>query len=92
MIFLICMTADLFPPIFPIRNAALHMASKNQAGKPDTPSPGCLIQESTHVFLCDYFELIYKVEGKPDMKITPENSRMIVDGEVYEVMLIHKIL
>ncbi len=45
------------------------------------------IQESTHVFLCDYFELIYKVEGKPDMKITPENSRMIVDGEVYEVML-----
>ena len=45
------------------------------------------IQESTHVFLCDYFELKYKVEGKPDVKITPENSRMIVDGDIYEVML-----
>lgn len=45
------------------------------------------IQESTHVFLCDYFELIYKVDGKPDMKITPENSRMVVDGEIYEIML-----
>lgn len=45
------------------------------------------IQESTHIFICDYFELKHKVEGKPDVKITPENSRMIVDGEIYEVML-----
>ena len=45
------------------------------------------IQESTHIFICDYFELKHKVEGKPDVKITPGNSRMIVDGEIYEVML-----
>lgn len=45
------------------------------------------IQESTHIFLCDYIELKYEVEGKPDVKITPENSRMIVDGDIYEVTL-----
>lgn len=45
------------------------------------------IQESTHVFLCDYFDLCCRREGQPDIKATPENSRMIVDGEVYEVML-----
>ncbi|MDE6975019.1 MAG: hypothetical protein K2P38_18315 [Lachnospiraceae bacterium] len=45
------------------------------------------VQESTHIFLCDYLELEYKVEGRPDIKITPENSRMVIDGEVYEVML-----
>ncbi|EOS75669.1 MAG: hypothetical protein OSJ60_01970 [Lachnospiraceae bacterium] len=45
------------------------------------------IQESTHIFLCDYVELQYKVEGKPDEKITPENSRMIIDGEIYEVKM-----
>lgn len=37
------------------------------------------VQESTHIFLCDYF----KPEG-----IKAENSRMIVDNQVYEVLLI----
>lgn len=45
------------------------------------------MQESTHIFLCDYDELQYKAEGKPDKKITPENSRMIIDGDIYEVTL-----
>ncbi len=45
------------------------------------------LQESTHIFLCDYFELRYMKKGEPEMKITPENSRMIVNGEVYEVLL-----
>lgn len=45
------------------------------------------IQESTHIFLCDYKELKFQAGEKPDVKITPENSRMIVDGEIYEVML-----
>ncbi len=45
------------------------------------------VQESTHIFLCGYFALEYKVEGRPVIKITPANSRMVVDGEVYEVML-----
>lgn len=45
------------------------------------------IQESTHIFLCDYRELKYQAGKGPDVKITPENSRMIIDGEAYEVML-----
>lgn len=47
------------------------------------------IQESTHIFLCDYFPLQYSTEDKPDEvnKITAENSRMIVDGEIYEVAI-----
>jgi len=45
------------------------------------------IQESTHVFLCGYRELLYREDGKLQIRITPENSRMTVDGEVYEVML-----
>lgn len=38
------------------------------------------IQESTHVFLCDYTPL--------DSDITSENSRMIIKGKRYDVMLI----
>ena len=37
------------------------------------------IQESTHVFVCDFFEL----DG-----ITAENSRMLIDGQIYEITLI----
>lgn len=38
------------------------------------------IQESTHVFVSDWKPL--------DAGITAENSRMVIDGKVYEVMLI----
>lgn len=36
------------------------------------------IQESTHVFLCDY-----KV-----IDVTAENARMLIDDKVYDIMLI----
>lgn len=39
------------------------------------------VQESTHVFICDYTDLLY-------YGITAENSRMVVNGLVYEVLLI----
>lgn len=38
------------------------------------------IQESTHIFLCDYLQL--------DNDITSENSRMLVNGKRYDIMLI----
>lgn len=38
------------------------------------------IQESTHYFICDYVPL--------DSDIEPENSRMIINGKTYAVMLI----
>ena len=41
-------------------------------------------QESTHIFICDYEEL---AEG-----ITAENSRMIVNGSRYDIMLIDDVM
>lgn len=38
------------------------------------------IQESTHVFIADYVAL--------DSRIKAENSRVIVNGNIYDVMLI----
>lgn len=37
------------------------------------------IQESTHIFLCDYVALT---------GVTPENSRMTINGNVYDILLI----
>ena len=38
------------------------------------------IQESTHIFICDYFSL--------DSTIKAENSRLIINNQTYDVMLI----
>lgn len=38
------------------------------------------IQESTHIFLADYKEL--------DSRIKAENSRMVINGKVYDIMVI----
>lgn len=38
------------------------------------------MQESTHIFLADYVQL--------DSKITAENSRAVIDGKVYDIMLL----
>lgn len=48
------------------------------------------IQESTHIFLCDYQPLTYKPStDAPDAKvITSENARIIIEGQVYDIMLI----
>lgn len=38
------------------------------------------IEESTHLFICDYVPL--------EKGITSENSRMIIDSKIYDIMLI----
>jgi len=38
------------------------------------------MQESTHIFLADYVQL--------SSKITAENSRAVIDGKVYDIMLL----
>lgn len=38
------------------------------------------IQESTHVFICDYVNL--------DSRISAEKSRVIINGRIYDIMLI----
>ena len=39
------------------------------------------VQESTHIFICDYVDL-------SQYNIIPENCRMLVKGIVYEVLMI----
>lgn len=52
-----------------------------QAGNSGYQNFNAKIQESTHVFICDYADL--------DERITAENSRVVdEDGLVYDVMLI----
>lgn len=47
------------------------------------------IQESTHIFLCDYQPLSCKVEEQEKIiQITSDNARMVIDGLVYEILLI----
>ena len=50
------------------------------AGKSGYSSFHAKIQESTHIFIGDYVPL--------DSRITAENSRMIVKGKVYDIMLL----
>lgn len=38
------------------------------------------IQETTHIFICDFVKL--------DSSLVPENSRMIINGRTYDVVLI----
>lgn len=42
------------------------------------------IQESTHIFICDFVKL--------DERIKAENSRMIVNGRTYDVMIIDNVM
>lgn len=49
-----------------------------QSGNSNYATFNAKIQESTHVFICDYVEF--------DMKA--ENSRMVVNGGRYDIMLI----
>lgn len=51
-----------------------------QAGDSKYENYSAKVQESTHVFICDYVEL--------DEAIKAENSRLIVNGERYDIMLI----
>lgn len=49
------------------------------------------IQESTHMFLCDYQPLTFTPKAEtPDEKITltAENARIIIEGQVYDIMVI----
>lgn len=57
------------------------------SGDSDKVNYNTKIQESTHMFLCDYFPLVATQGEEPGKEITPENSRMIVNGKVYEVKL-----
>ena len=40
----------------------------------------CKLEETTHIFICDYNEVARQA--------TPTTSRLIIDNEVYEVLMI----
>lgn len=45
------------------------------------------VEDSDYVFICDYFDPC--VDGE---KLTTENSRILIDGEVYEVRLYDDVM
>lgn len=47
------------------------------------------VQESTHIFICDYKPIpaTLEVEGKT-VKVTAEKARMVADSQEYDVKLI----
>lgn len=51
-----------------------------QSGNSNYQTFNAKIQESTHVFISDYVSL--------DASVKAENSRMVVNGLVYDIMLI----
>lgn len=51
-----------------------------QGGESKYTTYNAKMQESTHIFLADYVQL--------DSKIKAENSRAVIDGEVYDIMLL----
>lgn len=60
-------------------------------GDSDRRTFSAKIQESTHIFLCDYQPMAVKIsvgEQETNVDITSENARMVIDGLVYDVLLI----
>lgn len=51
-----------------------------QSGDSKYTTYNAKIQESTHIFLADYVPL--------DKRIKAENSRAVIDGHVYDIMLL----
>lgn len=45
------------------------------------------VEDSNYIFLCDYFEP--RADG---VRLTTENSRLLIDGEVYEVKLYDDVM
>ena len=51
-----------------------------QSGEARTNTFNAKIQESTHIFICDFVPL--------DNRITAESSRMVINGKRYSILLI----
>lgn len=61
------------------------------AGDSNRTTFNAKIQESTHVFLCDYQPLIGHIAVADQTKavaVTSENARMVINGSVYDILLI----
>lgn len=56
-----------------------------QTGQNGVQQYNAKIQDTTHYFLCDYFR--WKTATQ-DAKVTSENCRLILNEEIYDVLLI----
>lgn len=74
-----------------------------QSGETKYSVHSAKIEESTHIFICDFtsFKLISELQWNPlnsesiinprleqDIDVTSENSRMLIKGKLYDVLLI----
>lgn len=50
-----------------------------QGGQNTISSYDAKIQDTSHIFMCDYKSL---------QDVTSENSRMIIDGKIYQILMI----
>ena len=55
------------------------------SGQNDLATYNAKIQNTTHYFLCD---VTAWNSATQDADVTAENSRMVIDGEIYQVLLI----
>lgn len=55
-----------------------------QGGQNDLSTYNAKIQETTHLFMCDYSQLAGK-------GVTSENSRLVCEGLVYDVLMIDDV-
>ena len=51
-----------------------------QSGQAGYTNFNTKLQETTHIFVSDYYEL--------DGRIVAENSRMVIDGKVYDIVML----
>lgn len=60
-----------------------------QSGDSKYNSYNAKIQESTHVFICDYVPVqdTFEIEGSA-VRVDAENARMVANGKQYDVLLI----
>ena len=56
-----------------------------QSGQNNVQQYNAKIQDTTHLFLCDWFR--WK-NATQDASVTSENSRLILNGETYNILLI----
>ncbi len=60
-----------------------------QSGDSKYTTYNAKMQESTHIFICDYLPIpaTLEVEGKT-VRVSAENARMVANSLIYDVMLI----
>jgi head-tail adaptor len=56
-----------------------------QAGQNGIQQLNAKIQDTTHFFMCDYFR--WKLATQ-DAEVTSENCKLILNGEIYNVLMI----